>query len=67
MDCASRFCAKSCGHGSALMPPSGRSEDEGAWLKKPHDAPVFGGQSPMNLVTNGTQDGLMLVRHYLDA
>ena len=45
----------------------GRSEDEGAWLKKPHDAPVFGGQPPINLVTSGTQDGLMLVRRYLDA
>src|ERR1700682_2087241 len=40
----------------------GRSEDEGAWLKKPHDAPVFGGQPPLNLVTSGNQDGLMLVR-----
>lgn len=45
----------------------GRPEDEGAWLKRPHDAPLFGGQPPMNLVTNGTQDGLMLVRRYLDA
>ena len=45
----------------------GRSEDEGAWLKRPHDAPVFGGQPPINLVTSGTQDGLMLVRRYLDA
>jgi hypothetical protein len=44
----------------------GRQEDEGAWLKKPHDAPVFGGQPPLNLVTSGTQDGLMLVRRYLD-
>lgn len=45
----------------------GRPEDEGAWLQKPHDAPVFGGQPPINLVTSGTQDGLMLVRRYLDA
>ncbi len=44
-----------------------RSEDEVAWLKKPHDASIFGGQPPLNLVTNGTQDGLMLVRRYLDA
>jgi hypothetical protein len=44
-----------------------RPEDEAAWLKNPHDAPVFGGQPPLNLVTNGTQDGLMLVRRYLDA
>ncbi len=44
-----------------------RTEDEDAWLKKPHDAPVFGGQPPIRLATNGTQDGLMLVRRYLDA
>jgi hypothetical protein len=44
-----------------------RAEDEDAWLKKPNDAPVFGGQPPLNLLTSGTQDGLMLVRRYLDA
>ena len=37
------------------------------WLKGPHMAPVFGGQPPMALVTSGTQDGLMLVRRFLDA
>jgi Protein of unknown function (DUF2384) len=45
----------------------GRAEEQGAWLNNAHDAPVFGGQPPMALVTNGTQDGLMLVRRYLDA
>lgn len=45
----------------------GRPEEQGAWLNNPHDAPVFGGQPPLALVTNGTQDGLMLVRRYLDA
>jgi hypothetical protein len=45
----------------------GREEDERAWLTKPHDAPLFGGQPPLALVANGTQDGLMLVRRYLDA
>jgi len=45
----------------------GRPEDEDAWLKKPNDAAVFGGQPPLTLVTSGTQDGLMLVRRYLDA
>jgi len=44
-----------------------RPEEQGAWLNNPHDAPVFGGQPPLALVTNGTQDGLMLVRRYLDA
>jgi uncharacterized protein (DUF2384 family) len=44
------------------------SEAEGiSWLKTPHQAPVFGGQPPISLATNGTQDGLMLVRRFLDA
>ena len=37
------------------------------WLKGPHAAQVFGGQPPLALVTSGTQDGLMLVRRFLDA
>ena len=45
----------------------GREEDERAWLTKPHDAPLFGGQPPLTLVVSGTQDGLMLVKRYLDA
>ncbi len=44
----------------------GRPEEQGAWLKNPNDSPVFGGQPPIALVTNGTQDGLLLVRRYLD-
>jgi hypothetical protein len=44
------------------------TEAEGvAWLKHPHDAPLFGGQPPLALVTSGTQDGLMAVRRFLDA
>jgi hypothetical protein len=43
-------------------------EAEGiAWLKRPHDAPLFGGQPPLALITSGTQDGLMAVRRFLDA
>lgn len=43
-------------------------EREGlAWLRDPHDAPTFGGQPPLALLTNGTPDGIMLVRRYLDA
>jgi hypothetical protein len=45
----------------------GRPQDEEAWLKNPHDARVFGGQPPLDLITNGTQDGLILVRRYLAA
>jgi hypothetical protein len=44
-----------------------REEDERAWLTRPHDATLFGGTPPLTLVVNGTQDGLMLVRRYLDA
>lgn len=38
-----------------------------AWLRGAHDAPVFGGQAPLALVTSGSQDGLLLVRRFLDA
>jgi hypothetical protein len=38
-----------------------------SWLRGPHSATVFGGHPPLNLVTSGTQDGLMTVRRFLDA
>jgi hypothetical protein len=38
-----------------------------AWLRTPHNATVFGGQAPLELLTSGTQDGLMIVRRFLDA
>ncbi|MGO8390528.1 antitoxin Xre/MbcA/ParS toxin-binding domain-containing protein [Rhizobium ruizarguesonis] len=37
-----------------------------AWLRTQHQAPVFGGRPPLDIVTNGTQDGLMTVRRFLD-
>lgn len=37
-----------------------------AWLRTPHQAPVFGGHPPLDIVTSGTQDGLMTVRRFLD-
>ncbi|MBB4236916.1 MbcA/ParS/Xre antitoxin family protein [Rhizobium esperanzae] len=37
-----------------------------AWLRTPHQAPVFGGHPPLDIVANGTQDGLMTVRRFLD-
>ena len=44
------------------------SEAEGiAWLRGPHDAPIFGGKPPLALVTSGSQDGLLTVRRFLDA
>jgi hypothetical protein len=37
------------------------------WLRGPHDAVVFGGQPPIDLVTSGSQDALLTVRRFLDA
>jgi hypothetical protein len=42
-------------------------EDVIGWLRGPHHALPFAGQKPMDLVTCGTQDGLMAVRRFLDA
>lgn len=36
------------------------------WLRTPHNAIVFGGRPPLDLVTCGTQDGLLTVRRFLD-
>jgi len=38
-----------------------------AWLRTPHGATIFGGRPPLDLVTSGTQDGLLAVRRFLDA
>lgn len=44
------------------------NEDQGlSWLKQPHDARVFGGQPPIDLVASGTLDGIMVVRRFIDA
>lgn len=44
------------------------SEAEGVgWLKGPHEAPLFGGQRPLDLIVSGLPDGLMAVRRFLDA
>jgi hypothetical protein len=37
-----------------------------AWLRTPHQALVFSGHPPLDVATNGTQDGLMTVRRFLD-
>jgi hypothetical protein len=36
------------------------------WLRAPHSAVVFGGLPPLDLVTSGSQDGLLSVRRFLD-
>lgn len=45
----------------------GSEQDASSWLRGPHTGLLFGGQPPLALITNGTQDGIMLVRRYLDA
>lgn len=45
----------------------GREQDGVAWLKTPNRATVFDGRPPLDLVVSGTQDGLMIVRRFLDA
>ena len=42
-------------------------QDAIRWLRDPHTALPFAGQPPIALVLGGTQDGLMLVRRFLDA
>ena len=44
-----------------------READGVAWLRTPHGATVFGGHSPLTFVVSGTQDGLAVVRRFLDA
>src|SRR5690606_29736530 len=44
----------------------GNRHEAVSWLRGPHTGPLFGGQPPMALITSGTQDGIMLVRRYLD-
>jgi hypothetical protein len=36
------------------------------WLRTPHNSIVFGGRPPLDLVTSGSQDGLLTVRRFLD-
>ena len=45
----------------------GSEAEQVAWLRGPHQALVFGGRPPLDLVTSGTQDGLLTVRRFLDA
>lgn len=36
------------------------------WLRSPHNSVVFGGHPPLDLITCGSQDGLLTVRRFLD-
>jgi hypothetical protein len=44
-----------------------REEDAARWLRSSNSGPAFGSQTPLALITSGTQDALILVRRYLDA
>lgn len=44
-----------------------RDGDASQWLRSANSGSIFGGQTPLTLIASGTQDGLMLVRRYLDA
>jgi hypothetical protein len=37
------------------------------WLRTPHGTVVFGGKRPLDVVTSGSQDGLLTVRRFLDS
>jgi hypothetical protein len=47
-----------------ILFPSERAAVE--WLRTAHHAIVFGGRPPLDLVTRGSQDGLLTVRRFLD-
>lgn len=47
-----------------LFPVAGRGD---AWLKKPNDAPLFGGRSALERMLGGQVADLYVVRQYLDA
>ena len=44
-----------------------REGEDLAWLRAPNSGPTFGDRPPLALLTCGTQDGILLVRRYLDA
>jgi hypothetical protein len=51
----------------ALGVLQGTEQEAVVWLRTPHAATVFGGQTPLDLMTSGMQDGLVTVRRFLDA
>jgi hypothetical protein len=48
-----------------LLLPDTRAADE--WVRKPNDAPLFGGKSAMERMLSGNVADLYTVRQYLDA
>lgn len=48
-----------------ILLPDERSAD--TWLRRPNDAPLFGGRSALDRMLSGQVADLFLVRQYLDA
>ena len=44
-----------------------RHDEAARWLRSPNAGLMFGGQRPVDLLTSGSQDHLMLLRRHLDA
>ncbi len=42
-------------------------EERLAWLRGPNDSLPFGGQTPLAVMTAGSQDALLIVRRHVDA
>jgi hypothetical protein len=52
---------------AALQVLRPRPEAADAWIKKPNEAPLFGGRSALDRMLSGQVGDLYLVRQYLDA
>lgn len=48
-----------------ILLPSPRAADE--WIKKPNNAPLFGGDSALNRMLSGNLADIAEIRRYLDA
>lgn len=48
-----------------ILLPSSRAADE--WIKKPNNAPLFGGDTALNRMLGGSLADLADIRRYLDA
>jgi hypothetical protein len=48
-----------------LLLPNARAADD--WIRRPNDAPLFGGKSALDRMLSGNVADLFLVRQYLDA
>jgi len=44
-----------------------RTEQADTWIRRPNEAPPFGGKSAAEILRSGKMEDLMRVRHYLDA